>query len=435
MRAEEGSPPERAPAPLVQPPAEGSRAPESSLGLPPAAVLALVLLSGFAFSERYVFTSWAGSVASSSLHYLHAAVGHAPPPGTTACVNATLHWAFELSEGRYHSPRADWYGEGCDEAEFTPAFAAACLANHSLLFMGDSITRFQYGNLVSALRRGSWAPESPPNEYSHGWGSWRDFFVGIAARMGPDEICDCGRGAGDLFGTFFDRPRGAWGDGPAQTMPLIETRYFTRPRDALRVMLLPQLSAERGTAWHEPAWMGVFCAAPPCAQTGCAVGDCMPRASDAREEPWTVTAGYSTLLEFAARMRPEVLVYNIGIWDFPSPEYVRGLIAAIRTAQRDHGLKLAVWKTTTTTSPHRVIWHDVGPEPPYIAQAFRDAGRGFAVLDAGALTRDLRDFGRSPGLEQLYFEDNLHYKPVVYTALNKALLATICGSEGLPSLL
>ena len=39
-----------------------------------------------------------------------------------------------------------------------------------------------------------------------------------------------------------------------------------------------------------------------------------------------------------------------------------------------------------------------------------------------------------PDLERLFFEDNLHYTTVVYTALNKALIATICGSEGLPSL-
>lgn len=395
---------------------------------PYRSVIVLVLLAGFWLSEILLALPAASSL--NSVFFV--------PGGRsfwTTCRNLSFHWAFELSGDQYHSPRADWFGEGCDEEEFTPGAAAACLANHSLLFMGDSVTRYQYGNLVSALRRGSWEVEDPPNEYSHGWGTWKDFFIGIAARMGSEEICDCGRGSGDLFSTFFERPHGAWGEGPNQSMPLIEARYFTRPAAGLSVMHMSQLSAEKGTAWHDPAWMGVFCDSPPCLQQGCSVGECMPRHSDARDEPWTITAGYSTLLEFAARMRPKVIVYNIGIWDYPSLEYIDGLIAAFRIAMRDYGLRLAVWKTTTTCSPHRVIWHDMAPEPLFIAQAFRSAGPGFAVFDAGALTSDLRDFGRSPALEQLFFHDNLHYKHVVYTALNKALVATICGAEGLLSLL
>ena len=84
-----------------------------------------------------------------------------PPPCTGFCLasqpvlNGTVRWTNGTAEG-WAEPLL--LVAGVPLHRFSSAQAAQCLAssNHSLVFVGDSITRYQYISLVNFLEHGQW---------------------------------------------------------------------------------------------------------------------------------------------------------------------------------------------------------------------------------------------------------------------------------------
>eukprot|EP01041_Mallomonas_annulata_P011722 gene11722-24584_t len=72
------------------------------------------------------------------------------------------------------------------------------LRNKRLVFIGDSLTRYQYLNFVHFLYTNSWFSAYPPNEIEREWGSWDQFFKGTSVRMGCYETCDCYRSVSSI---------------------------------------------------------------------------------------------------------------------------------------------------------------------------------------------------------------------------------------------
>ena len=73
-----------------------------------------------------------------------------------------------------------------------------CLpANTTLVFMGDSTTRYQYLDLVFTLRFRSRRLEALPSSNpldEHTWPSWTAFYNGTNDALQPHErVCDCYR--------------------------------------------------------------------------------------------------------------------------------------------------------------------------------------------------------------------------------------------------
>lgn len=68
------------------------------------------------------------------------------------------------------------------------------LKGKHILFLGDSVTRYQYLNLASFLSTGNpiW-PTSPSSEVEKEWPSWTAFYQGTNRRMNGQEVCDCFR--------------------------------------------------------------------------------------------------------------------------------------------------------------------------------------------------------------------------------------------------
>ena len=70
-----------------------------------------------------------------------------------------------------------------------------------LVFVGDSVTRYQYLSLISFLDRGRWEEEEEEKEgkarsitYKEGWGeTWNDFYNQSSAAFMGREACDCYR--------------------------------------------------------------------------------------------------------------------------------------------------------------------------------------------------------------------------------------------------
>lgn len=67
-------------------------------------------------------------------------------------------------------------------------------ASAGLGFIGDSLTRYQYLNLVYFLETGMWRSEEPENSLENKHSSWNDFYATTNQRLAGHEICDCFRG-------------------------------------------------------------------------------------------------------------------------------------------------------------------------------------------------------------------------------------------------
>lgn len=75
-------------------------------------------------------------------------------------------------------------------------------SNLSLVFVGDSVTRYQYLSLAHFLKHGRWPDprESPTLVYSHSYHhprlgelDWAEFYYQTNRLLQPNEICDCQR--------------------------------------------------------------------------------------------------------------------------------------------------------------------------------------------------------------------------------------------------
>jgi hypothetical protein len=66
-----------------------------------------------------------------------------------------------------------------------------CLSNKRIIIIGDSITRYQYLNLISFLHLGSWYSSFPYLTREKDWKSWKDFYAGTTNRFGCTAVCDC----------------------------------------------------------------------------------------------------------------------------------------------------------------------------------------------------------------------------------------------------
>eukprot|EP01041_Mallomonas_annulata_P006016 gene6016-12128_t len=79
--------------------------------------------------------------------------------------------------------------------------AKTLLRDQRLVFIGDSLTRYQYLNLVHFLFTNIWLSPYPRNEIERDWapyGGWGTFFKGTSSRLGCLETCDCLRVEKDL---------------------------------------------------------------------------------------------------------------------------------------------------------------------------------------------------------------------------------------------
>lgn len=72
--------------------------------------------------------------------------------------------------------------------------ARACLTGKHVLFIGDSLTRYQYLNLVNFLENGHRADHAPHLVEEFQWNDWVTFYTESGReRLNGHEICDCRR--------------------------------------------------------------------------------------------------------------------------------------------------------------------------------------------------------------------------------------------------
>lgn len=280
---------------------------------------------------------------------------------------------------------ASWDGvrlrvDGCRLDQISLGHARGCFARRSVALVGDSLTRYQYLNLVHFLANGEWESPEPPNERERSHGSWEQFYATTNARMGGHEVCDC----------YRDQDR---------LETIVEHRYFID--GDVRVSYRQAFGARYPVAFHDLAALNVSsCESGRCAQGLCRPGFCRSAENKGPLHAPGVLAGL-------VRSFPTTDVFvNAGHW------WPEGMDAAVLIAEAKNGPRGTAfhWKTTTASQGVRRF------DERALAAALVDSGAFHGVFDAGVLTAGAVG----------HMWDDKHFEPAIYAGLNQALIAYVC---------
>lgn len=289
--------------------------------------------------------------------------------------------------------------------------ASTCLPRgQHLVFMGDSLTRYQYLSLVYGLRRGK--PLDAPDigcdalqRYEgtrnplleRTWPSWQEFYDGGSDGLAPYEVCDCFR---------------------ADKQKIFENRYFWIPACDVAVTYIEVFDTQR--VWGHLAPRGLTWPKVAFDESFRRVRLAGSLASRLERNDWSLSwiQAVDTIVPRLPPTLPTVLVFNMGWWHRFGPDEV-GLVRDLRRAALKT-TRCVVWKTTT---PSRVGLgdplnesHRYRKQPPIVRD---DVPRAVfppdLVFPAGDLVSDRVDLAE--------FADNLHFTPSVYNYLNARLIA------------
>jgi len=290
------------------------------------------------------------------------------------------------------------------------------LSGKHVVFVGDSLTRYQYINLVHWLRTGRWFADAPPfSEWEKDWPSWPAFYEGTNNRLRGWEICDC-----------FRDESNTWSSGS-------EHRYFNDPERAIRITYL-QMFGLHNSPFNNLAWLNVDCMnekfsaalsvgsdcslrrnniSNVCAQTGCLPGKCNAPAIASILPP------FHTVSELISSILPvDMLIINSGFWSIDKLDRdvtENNLMPTLRRLKNLTGASV-VWKTTTAIS------EGFQPRDNEAREAFQS--EGWPIYDSYGITASLtRMASESSANKQAIYADRSHYRPWVYKGLNEALLS------------
>jgi hypothetical protein len=223
----------------------------------------------------------------------------------------------------------------------------------SLVFMGDSLSRFQYYSLVYFLRHGEWIdPQSYPNlvrpmdflggfELNFEWSPW---FNASMEALQPYENCDCYREAGRL-------------NGQGGKLPFIcENRYYHDPVRNNTVTFLQAFGTAAPIRGH---WMAKDAIAQLLqyhetknkSAVGDTVGPMVSRVPYLWQGTWTdVIRGH------VADLAPSVLIMNAGKWlhSFDDATFRAEIVNALKDAP----IPRVLWKTTTADRGGRYTYNE-----------------------------------------------------------------------------
>ena len=291
-----------------------------------------------------------------------------------------------------------------------------------LLFMGDSLMRFQYVNLAYFLETGRPHNSGPPhNEIPREWGApddsiaahWLGFFQGTSARLGT-EICDCFRpGLENGLETRFYF--GA--NGVRLTYVQFFPQEFPHSPGRLNVPVVG----------HDAFAIGIN---TTCARSRTCKMDphlCSAPGLCSVTPHWAEDDAVAAITTVSRLYQPDLLVLNSYGWQpWDSPFYHELLLAAFDAVARESPGQAQIWKAgvlnrrefSATVNGSRVPSIDRGIREVLDNQAKKGANVGF--LDADALVSSI------DGLDaDEVFSDQMHLRPGVNDALNYLLLCII----------
>ena len=249
-----------------------------------------------------------------------------------------------------------------------------------IVFMGDSLTRYQWVALAAAFHRGVELDDAefPSLVKEREWRHWMPFYNGSTEALKPNSKCDCHRS--------FARPVGS---------KTIENRYFWSRDGLLNMSFIQVLNPE--------SILGTWAPAGP-------LHDEQHRAQihDRFQPRWRMR--WAECIEnIVAKLQPKptVLLLNMGMWGPPpNASYLTNILASARQAA-----PRVLWKTTTRmrkSGPTKWLRTDMLARRTFVE-----------IFDAARLTAMLSDRD---------YWDARHFVPHVYNHLNAALLRQLYGS-------
>jgi hypothetical protein len=312
----------------------------------------------------------------------------------TPDVHSTKFWR------RYYAHNGE-----CGIKRFHHADTVSCLRNKHVLFVGDSLTRYQYLSLVLFLEFGRW-PEQMGGNRSHPgllwegeFGSWTDYTVATNVVFNRRERCDCYKG-----------------EGPKERSKTITNRDYFNPDLNINVTFIGWFEQLQG---HFPlGWL-----------------DAPPLSKDSyRYVPPDWQGGIAILPDLMLSAFPQgfdEVVVNTGWWKVPQlsqgnvPLAKRLLHPLQRLLSVKQPGKVPIWATTTLNQ------HGKGAAPPrdgLLGAPYLAALQlGWRVLDRHGMTVALKRHLQDVGLPlEFGWADQLHFRPFVYEEFNNMLLNILC---------
>ncbi|KAM3569655.1 hypothetical protein VYU27_008259 [Nannochloropsis oceanica] len=188
-----------------------------------------------------------------------------------------------------------------------------CMKGKHVVFVGDSVTRYQYLSLVSFLETGTWEEEEEEKSitFKGEWGSWNEYYNLSTSSLNGNEVCDCYREG--------SRP------------PYVENRYYTNEEKDLRVTFI--------------GWFG----------------DLAPRLPLFKDV-------YCSFLRDT--LRPTTLLLNTGLWKELDESELKAITAAAKNLTVSKPVEV-FWKTTTSSSLKATWVNDSSPRSAFIANGMK----------------------------------------------------------------
>ena len=284
--------------------------------------------------------------------------------------------------------------------------ALQCMSGQSLLWMGDSLTRYQYMSFITFLSQGMWPeplgsmPSSPNPCLEREWLSWEDYFKASVQLFGGEENCTCARG-------FMER-RHYYNKAHDVTVRVLATVV------AETVQLAVKEAVEE---WHSPAQR------PHYTYTGHVL---TPELCNETTLPNNATGCAYPPSSFAPYRPAGVLIANTGIWQKASSTSVT---RSYNISQSEFYWAIRDEMRPPEGRPVRAIWRMTGAERGggehevgvFAAQmtAFTTLPLSpWEILDAYSATAQ-------PVARNAYWDVN-HYLPFMYEQANIFLLNMLC---------
>jgi hypothetical protein len=291
----------------------------------------------------------------------------------------------------------------------------------SIVFMGDSLTRFMYISLAYFLRHNEWIdPDSYPNlvkpaDFPGGYAlkfDWMPWYNVSTAALAPYENCDCHREMGDIMRNpgkewicenryYYDRTRNntvVYFQSFGNFIPI--RGHWEDPQEATRAAQLLQVVKKLASASNRSVGDE---------NENVTVGPLLGR------HPYTWSYDWPTTIRHqVARIKPNVLVMNAGIWphDFDKPDFVESIVAAIN----ETGIPQTIWKTTSSDKNGRF--------ERYMETDEAMCRHEFFQRDCLNIT------GWTSKLNEDHYIDHIHFREPVYRKMNEQLLENLGISQG-----
>lgn len=269
----------------------------------------------------------------------------------------------------------------------------------SLVFMGDSLTRFQYYSLAYFLRHGKWIdPESRrslvrPMDFLGGSElnfEWSPWFNASMAELAPYENCDCYREAGRLNGQ------------KGKLRYICENRYYYDPIRNNRVTYIQSFGTAITIRGHWESkkasqQLADYYKYPNESAIGETVGPMIVRVPYLWEGDWM-----DAIRGHISELEPALLVMNAGKWAHSFHEEV--FRASIMNALNDTSIPRVIWKKTTANRGgiYKRAWKETD--------------------DAMCALIECMDTTWTVQVPENLYVDQVHFLEPVYRLLNEQLL-------------